>query len=99
LPKYCESGLSTRDFDSHQCDLQLKGVKTVKVIYFLDDSYKGRKIVTGRGVDGIRYVFEVVPRKEIPHVTELTKHTIFVRTPKEEQNRRRLDGTIRNNLY
>ena len=85
MPKYCESGLSTRDFDSHQCDLQLKGVKTVEVLYFRDDSYKGRKIVTGWGVDGISYVFEVVPRKAIPYFTELTSRRFLTDTQKKNK--------------
>ncbi len=40
--------------------------KRIEVVYFRDDSYKDKKLMTGWGTDGILYTFEVVPRKPIP---------------------------------
>jgi hypothetical protein len=56
---------SSEDFDTHECNLPLKGCKTIPVIYYLDESYKDKKIMTGWGIDGVLYTFEVVPRKPI----------------------------------
>ena len=56
------------DFDTHECDLPLKECRTIEVAYFRDDSYKNKKIMTVWGIDGIRYTFEVIPRKPIPIV-------------------------------
>lgn len=36
-------------------------------------SYKDKKLMTGLGVDGVLYTFEVVPRKAIPYFTSLSK--------------------------
>ncbi len=58
--------LSKANFDTHQCDLPLKECKRIEVVYFQDDSYSNKKLMTGWGTDGILYTFEVVPRKPIP---------------------------------
>jgi hypothetical protein len=60
--------LRIEDFDSHECDLPFKASKRIEVVYFRDDSYKDKKLMTGWGIDGILYTFEVVPRKPIPIV-------------------------------
>jgi len=71
--------------------MQLKGVKTIEALYFRDDSYKGRKIVTCWGVDGVSYVFEVVPRKVISYFTEVTSRRFLTDT----QNKNKTDGDFR----
>lgn len=63
---HCKKILSSNEFQAHECTSELKGVKTIPVIDFLDTSCKGKKIITGQGTDGILYTFEVVPRKPIP---------------------------------
>jgi hypothetical protein len=40
--------------------------KTIEVVYFMDVSCNGKKLMTGWGTDGILYTFKVVPRKPIP---------------------------------
>jgi hypothetical protein len=55
-----------KNFDPHDCDLPLKNSKRIEVVYFHDDSYKDKKLMTGWGIDGTLYTFEVVPRKPIP---------------------------------
>jgi hypothetical protein len=60
-------------FGSHQCDKSLKGVKTIPVVYFRDDSYNDKKIMSGWGVDGVLYTFEVVPRKPIPIIQPIRR--------------------------
>jgi hypothetical protein len=44
----------------------LRGQKTIDVVYFMDVSCDGKKLMTGWGTDGILYTFEVAPRKPIP---------------------------------
>lgn len=46
--------------------MPLRGVKVIEVVYYRDDSYKGKQRMTGRGADGVLYTFEIVPRKPIP---------------------------------
>ena len=55
--------LPTDKFDSHECDLPLKGVKRIEIVYFRAGSCKNKKLMTGWGTDGVNYTFEVVPRK------------------------------------
>lgn len=55
-------------FDEHKCDIPLKTCKTIEVVYFQDGSFKDKKLMTGWGIDGVLYTFEVVPRKPIPIV-------------------------------
>lgn len=54
---HCKKLLSSEDFDSHDCDLPLNGIKHIEVVYFRDDSYKSKKLMTGWGIDGISYTF------------------------------------------
>jgi hypothetical protein len=65
---HCKQILSANEFDKHACDLPLANTKRIPVIYFQDDSYKDKKLMTGWGIDGVLYTFEVVPRKPIPIV-------------------------------
>ena len=60
-------------FNSHDCDLPLNGVQTISVVYFRDDSYNNKKIMTGMGIDGVLYTFEITPRKPIPVVTPIRR--------------------------
>jgi len=63
---YCKQILSGETFESHECDTHISGVKIIEVAYFRDDSINGKKRITGRGIDGILYSFEVVARQPIP---------------------------------
>jgi hypothetical protein len=73
---HCNIPLSAEDFDSHICDLPLKGVKRISVVYFRDDSYRDKKLMTGWGTDGISYTFEVVPREPIPITIPLSRRKV-----------------------
>ena len=68
---HCKQILSSKDFDTHKCDLSLKSCKTIAVIYFRDDSHKDKKLMTGWGIDGVLYTFEVAPREPIPLIQKL----------------------------
>jgi hypothetical protein len=68
---HCNELFSDENFDSHICDLPLNGVRRIEVVYFRDDSYKDKKLMTGWGIDGITYTFEVVPRKQISIIMPL----------------------------
>ena len=69
---HCHEMLSKEDFNAHKCDLPLKTCKIIEVIYFQDGSFKDKKLMTGWGIDGILYTFEVVPRKPIPLMLPLS---------------------------
>jgi hypothetical protein len=49
----------------------LKETKSISVIYFRDDSYDDKKIITSYGLDGIPYTFVVTPRTAIPYFQSL----------------------------
>jgi len=66
---HCKNLFPSDTFNEHICELSLRGTKRIPVINFLDVSYKGHKLMTGMGTDGILYAFEVVPREAIPMVT------------------------------
>jgi len=65
---HCKAILSSETFETHECDLPLKECRRIEVVYFQDESYKDKKIMSGWGIDGVIYTFEVVPRKPIPIV-------------------------------
>jgi len=65
---HCGCIISSESFNNHECDLPLKNTKRIDVIHFRDDSFGNKKLMTGWGVDGTLYTFEVVPRKPIPIV-------------------------------
>jgi hypothetical protein len=64
--------MELKDFESHRCNLSLKECKTIEVVYFQDGSCNDRKLITGWGIDGTLYTFEVVPRQPIPFIQKLT---------------------------
>ena len=68
---HCQQILSNDKFNSHECDLPLKEVKRINVVYFQDGSYGKKKIMTAWGIDGTLYTFEVVPRKPLPYILPL----------------------------
>ena len=68
---HCKQIVSEKAFTQHKCDLPLKESKRIEVIYFRDDSYKDKKLMTCWGTDGVLYTFEVVPRKPIPIIMSL----------------------------
>jgi hypothetical protein len=63
-------------FTDHECDIQLKECKRIKVVYFQDGSYKDKKLMNGLGSDGVLYTFEVVPRKVIPMIESLGRRKV-----------------------
>jgi hypothetical protein len=65
---HCKDLLSESKFNEHKCKLELVGTKVIPVVNFIDTSCKGRQLITGWGIDGVLYTFEVVPRKAIPIV-------------------------------
>jgi hypothetical protein len=65
---HCKQIMSQANFYKHECDLPLKKTERIEVVYFRDDSYKDKKLMTGWGTDGVLYTFEVVPRKPLPIV-------------------------------
>lgn len=69
---HCRKILALEEFDNHKCEMPLVGVKNIPVTNFLDTSVNGKKFMTGWGIDGILYTFEVVPRKPIPCVIPLS---------------------------
>lgn len=85
---HCKQILDDKDFADHECDVPLKGSRTIEVMYFRDDSYKNKRLMTGWGTDGILYTFEVVPRKPIPFVLSPSDDGYH-----EPQNRRRVTRT------
>lgn len=64
--------MASENFAEHKCDLELKECRTIPVVYFQDDSYRDKKLMTGMGIDGVLYTFEVVPREPIPYVMPLS---------------------------
>ncbi|MBS7632067.1 hypothetical protein KEJ15_00355 [Candidatus Bathyarchaeota archaeon] len=80
---HCRKMLSVKDFDAHRCDMPINDVKRIPVVYFQDDSYDDKKLMTGWGLDGVLYTFEVTPRKPISIVIcpsdEVTRTELFVK--------------------
>jgi hypothetical protein len=64
---HCKQMYASEEFAAHECNLPLTDVKQIPVVYFQDDSVNGKKIMTGKGVDGILYSFIVTPRMAIPY--------------------------------
>lgn len=63
---HCKQMFDEKDFDAHECDMPLKECRRIEVAYFRDDSYMNKRLMTGRGIDGTLYTFEVVIREPIP---------------------------------
>jgi len=70
---HCHQIFSTEKFESHKCDLPLKKVKQIPVVYYRDDSYDDKKIMTGWGIDGTLYSFVVEKRKPIPLIEPIRR--------------------------
>ena len=85
----CRKMLSADDFENHQCDLKLKGCKTIEVSYLQDVSYNNKKLINGWGLDGILYTFEVVPRKPIPIMLPLSDASYH-----DDENGREVNRTL-----
>jgi len=81
---HCNQILSAESFDTHECDIELKGCKRIEVVYFRDDSYKNKKLMTGMGIDGVLYTFEVVPREAIPYVVPLSDEFLQRKKPDKD---------------
>jgi hypothetical protein len=73
---HCRQILSAEDFNSHKCELSLVGNREIPVVYFIETSYSNKKSVTAWGVDGILYTFEVVPRKPIPIIENMSRRKV-----------------------
>ena len=74
---HCNAILSSEQFEGHKCaPSKLRGQKTIEVVYFMDVSCNGKKLMTGRGIDGVLYTFEVVPRKPIPLIETLNRRKV-----------------------
>ena len=65
---HCRGIFSSEEFANHKCKMPLVGLKNIPVVNFLDTSCNGKKFMTGWGIDGIFYTFEVVPRKPISYI-------------------------------
>ena len=81
---HCKGILSADSFETHECDLPLKDVKRILVVYFQDDSINGEKIITGKGVDGILYSFVVAPRKALPLIEAIRRKKTCWESDEEE---------------
>jgi len=79
---------SVEDFNAHKCDIPINNSKRIEVVYFRDDSYGNKKLMTGRGIDGVLYTFEVTPREPIPYVMPLSDDSYH-----EPSNRRKVTRT------
>ncbi len=73
---HCSAILAEEDFPSHKCSWHLKDVKQIPVVYFRDDSYEDKKVITGYGLDGILYTFVVSPKTAIPYFQKLTDESL-----------------------
>jgi hypothetical protein len=86
---HCKQVFSSEDFDAHECDMPINDSKRIEVVYFRDDSYKDKKLMTGLGIDGVLYIFEMVPRKPIPFVLSSSDDGYH-----EPSNRRQVTRTV-----
>lgn len=85
---HCRKILSSKDFGTHKCEMPLVDVKNIPVTYFLDTSCNSKKFMTGWGIDGVLYTFEVVPREMIPYTISLSDDSYH-----EPSNRRKVTRT------
>ncbi len=63
----CKRIIIAELFDSHECDLPIKHVKHIEAAYTYSGSYKDKKIIVGRGLDGTLYSFIVKKKIPIPY--------------------------------
>ncbi len=85
---HCGVIIASEDFEAHECDLSFSESKIIEVVYFRNDSYKNKQIVTGLGTDKVLYTFEVIPRKPIPMILSSSDDSYH-----ERQNRRKVTRT------
>jgi hypothetical protein len=86
---HCSKILSNEDFEVHKCEWNLKRVERISVVYFRDDSYDDRKIMTGYGLDGVLYTFVVTPRTPIPYILSSSDASYH-----DSSNRRKVTRTF-----
>jgi hypothetical protein len=67
----CGQIVSSEFFDKHECEIPIKGVKSIPVVYFYEDENKQNKSVTGRGLDGILYRFILNLKNQYHYPTKL----------------------------
>jgi len=91
---HCKKILSSEGFDSHTCDLPLTATKRIAVVYFQDESYKSKRIMSGWGIDGTVYTFEVMPRKPIPITIPLADENL-----QRKRDSQGLDRAEHKNIY
>jgi hypothetical protein len=90
---HCKQVFASEDFDAHECDLPISRSARIEVVYFRDDSYKNKKLMTGLSIDGVLYTLEIVPRKPIPFILQSSDG--FLQREQNRRNRRGLDRTFR----
>ena len=90
---HCHQIFSSEAFDAHTCDLHLIDQKNIPVINIVDSTHSGKRLMTGWGIDGVLYVFEVVPRKPIPLMEPLNRR-ILTEDPQKDENDDNLTESI-----
>lgn len=85
---HCGQILSIDDFDLHKCEWTFKDVQQIPVVYFRDDSFNDKKVMTGYGLDGVLYTFVVTPRTPIPYMRGLSDDSYH-----DSSNRRKVNRT------
>jgi hypothetical protein len=81
---HCKDLLSGSKFNEHKCKLELIGTKVIPVVNFIDTSYNGQRVMTGWGVDGVLYTFEVVSRKPIPYILSTSDDSYHDENPDDK---------------
>jgi len=61
---HCKQIFSSEDFDAHKRDLPLTECKKIEVVYFQDDSFKNKKLMTGWGTDGFFIPLRLYPENQ-----------------------------------
>ena len=70
---HCKKMFTSKTFDAHKCELNTKSVKTIPVVYFINTSCNGKKYMSGLGLNGVLYTFEVTPREAIPIIKPIRR--------------------------
>jgi hypothetical protein len=77
-----------KEFELHECDIQLKGCRVIEVSSFYDGSYNGQRIRNGQGTDGILHSFRVIPRKAIPLMEQFSNRKVTDIYEEDDNNQR-----------
>jgi hypothetical protein len=80
----CKQILLADKFNEHKCNLKIKSVKSIPVAYFVDTSCNDKKYMTGWGIDGTLYTFEVTQRTPIPLIEPIRRKETPFRTDDKE---------------